>query len=193
MDFNFFEYDNRTGELVFNEYQILLVKEFGKLFEVDRNICKEDKKGVLKLRARREFTYLYQKFCPKSPYYEYTEQEAHKEALNDSGLSQEEFDDLDFRAACKKCQQIVKSDRILRMLNAAYNQCDDITEYFDTIVDYDERDANGKPIFDPKNIMAMIKTMAGVISGIDELKILYLKGLEAASTLRSDATPGYRD
>lgn len=193
MDFNFFEYDNRTGELVFNDYQILLVKEFAKLFEEDRNKCKEDKTGKLKLLARKEFTYLFQKFAPQSPYYQYSEQEKHKEAMEDSGLTQEEFDDPDFRAACRKCQNIINSDRILKMMNSAYYQCDSITEYFDTIVDYTERDTNGKPIFDPKNVMKMIGDIGDVVSGIDKLKNLYTKGLEASSDLRSDAQPGFRD
>ena len=117
--------------------------------------------------------------------------ERHKEALADSGLTQEEFDNEDFRAACRKCLAIVNSDRILKLLNSAYKQCDDITEYFDVIVDYSKEDpVTGKPIFDPKNVMAMIKSIGGVIDGIDTLKVMYTKGLEAANDLRADATPG---
>ena len=114
--------------------------------------------------------------------------------MNDSCLTQEEFDVPDFRAACRKCLAIVNADRILKLLNAAYKQCDDITEYFEVIVDYTKEDPNtGKPIFDPKNVMAMIKSIGGVIEGIDTLKVMYTKGLEAASDLRADAQPGYKD
>lgn len=193
MDFNFFEYDNRTGELVINEYNILLVREFAALYDKNRNKCKEDKRGTARLLAKKEFAYLFLKFAPKSPYYDFLEQDKHEEALKDSGLTQKEFDDETFRAACNKCKKIIDSDRILKLFNSAYSQCDDITYYFDEIVDYEERDGNGKPVFDPKNTIAMIKSLGGVIGGIDTLKNMYLKGLEADSKLRADAVPGYRD
>ncbi len=190
---DFFEYDNRSGDLVFNEYQILLVPEFGKLYDNDRNKCKEDKKGTLKILAKKEFTYLWLKMNKKSPYSQYSQQESHQQSMLSSGLTQEEFDNEDFRSACKKYQEIVGSDRILKMLNAAYNKIDDITDYLENIIDFDERDLNGKPIFKVKDVIAEIKQLAGVIEGVKELEHLYAKGVEAASDLRADAQPGYRD
>lgn len=190
---DFFEYDNRSGDLVFNEYQILLIPEFGKLYDNDRNKCKEDKKGNLKILARKEFTYLWLKMNKKSPYSQYSQQESHQQSMLSSGLTQEEFDNEDFRLACKKYQEIVGSDRILKMLNAAYNKIDDITDYLENIIDFDERDLNGKPIFKVKDVITEIKQLAGVIEGVKELEHLYAKGVEAASDLRADAQPGYRD
>lgn len=190
---DFFEYDNRTGGLVFNEYQILLIPEFGKLFEADRNKTKEDKKGLLKERARREFSYMWLKMNRKSPFSQYSEHEAHHQALISSGLSKEEFDDADFRAACRKYKEIVSSDRILKLLMAALNKVDDMTDYFEHIVDFNERDVSGKPIFKLKDVIAEIKQLSGVVEGVKELEFLYSKGVEAANDLRSDATPGYRD
>lgn len=46
-----FLYENTTGSLKINTYEILLVKEFETLWDVERNKCKEDPKGVLRLRA----------------------------------------------------------------------------------------------------------------------------------------------
>ncbi len=170
-----------------------MVPEFGKLYDNDRNKCKEDQKGVLKILAKKEFTYLWLKMNKKSPYSQYSQQESHQQSMLSSGLTQEEFDNEDFRLACKKYQEIVGSDRILKMLNAAYNKIDDITDYLENIIDFDERDLNGKPIFKVKDVIAEIKQLAGVIEGVKELEHLYAKGVEAASDLRADAQPGYRD
>lgn len=46
-----FLYDNATGSLRINEYGILLIKEFKTLWDPERNKCKEDPKGLKRLRA----------------------------------------------------------------------------------------------------------------------------------------------
>lgn len=46
-----FLYDNSTGTLSLNVHEILLVKEFKTLYDPNRNKCKEDPKGVNRLRA----------------------------------------------------------------------------------------------------------------------------------------------
>lgn len=46
-----FLYDNSTGTLSLNVHEILLVKEFAKLYEPTRNKCKEDPKGTNRIRA----------------------------------------------------------------------------------------------------------------------------------------------
>lgn len=190
---DFFEFNGLTGILEFNEAQFLLIREFAKLYEQDRNKCKEDKKGVLRIRARKEFSYIWLKMNKKSPYSQYSEQEAHQEALKDSGLTQEEFDDPDFRAACRKYLALRDSNRISKMLRSVYNKVDDITNYFDNVVDLNERDNNGKPIFPLKNLQAEIKQIGDVIEGVKRLELMYDKEEEASSKLRSDAVAGFMD
>ena len=54
-----FVYNNQTNRVELNTPEILLVKEFKELINPTRNKCKEDPKGVLGLRAFREFTYIW--------------------------------------------------------------------------------------------------------------------------------------
>ena len=54
-----FQYNNVDGSVELNTPEILLVSEFSALMEDARNICDKDKSGKLKLRAFREFTYIY--------------------------------------------------------------------------------------------------------------------------------------
>nr|DAI39976.1 MAG TPA: hypothetical protein [Caudoviricetes sp.] len=85
-----FLYDNSTGTITLNEYEILLVKEFATLYDTSRNKCKKDPTGIHRLRAWREFKYIFLMLDFKSPYLEYIEQERHEQAMKDSELTNEE-------------------------------------------------------------------------------------------------------
>ena len=56
---NIFQYDNMHNRVELNMPEILLVKEFSELVKCERNICKEDPKGIQGLKAFREFTYIW--------------------------------------------------------------------------------------------------------------------------------------
>ena len=57
-----FLYDNTVGALRLNTHELLLIKEFEALWDTERNKCKEDSKGIKRLRAWREFKYIWL-FC----------------------------------------------------------------------------------------------------------------------------------
>lgn len=188
---NIFQYDNMHNRVELNMPEILLVKEFSELVKCERNICKEDPKGVQGLRAFREFTYIWLALDWKSPYSDYSEQERHKEALNDSGITEEEFNNPEFRAACRKYRQLQESNRSIKMLQAAQNTVDNFIDYFNTVVDLSERDANGKPVFKTKDIIAEISSLSKVH---EELKILegqVKKEMMETSSIRGGATDGF--
>ena len=188
---NIFQYDNMHNRVELNMPEILLVKEFSELVKCERNICKEDPKGIKGLRAFREFTYIWLALDWKSPYSDYPEQERHKEALNDSGLTEEEFNNPEFRAACRKYRQLQESNRSIKMLQAAQNTVDNFIDYFNTVVDLSERDANGKPVFKTKDIISEISSLSKVH---EELKILegqVKKEMMETSSIRGGATDGF--
>ena len=188
---NIFQYDNMHNRVELNMPEILLVREFAELVKCERNICKEDPKGIKGLRAFREFTYIWLALDWKSPYSDYPEQERHKEALNDSGITEEEFNNPEFRAACRKYRQLQESNRSIKMLQAAQNTVDNFIDYFNTVVDLSERDANGKPVLKTKDIIAEISSLSKVH---EELKILegqVKKEMMETSSIRGGATDGF--
>lgn len=188
---NIFQYDNMHNRVELNMPEILLVKEFSELVKCERNICKEDPKGIKGLRAFREFTYIWLALDWKSPYSDYSEQERHKEALNDSGITEEEFNNPEFRAACRKYRQLQESNRSIKMLQAAQNTVDNFIDYFNTVVDLSERDANGKPVFKTKDIISEISSLSKVH---EELKILegqVKKEMMETTSIRGGATDGF--
>ena len=99
---NIFQYDNVRNKIELALPEILLVKEFAELMKCGRNICEEDPKGSQGLRAYKEFSYIWLAIDWRSPYSDYAEQERHIEALRDSGITEEEFNNPEFRAACRK-------------------------------------------------------------------------------------------
>lgn len=188
---NIFQYDNMRNRVELNMPEILLVKEFSELVKCERNICKEDPKGVQGLRAFREFTYIWLAIDWKSPYSDFSERERHQEALNDSGITEEEFNNPEFRAACRKYRQLQESNRSIKMLQAAQNTVDNFIDYFNTVVDLSERDANGKPVFKTKDIISEISSLSKVH---EELKILegqVKKEMMETTSIRGGATDGF--
>ena len=186
-----FQYDNMRNRVELNMPEILLVKEFAELIKCERNICKEDPKGTQGLRAFREFTYIWLALDWKSPYSDFSEQERHKEALNDSGLTEEEFNNPEFRAACRKYRKLQESCRSIKMLQAAQNTVDNFIDYFNTIVDLSERDVNGKPIFKTKDIIAEISSLSKVHEELKILESQVKKELMETSNIRAGAVEGF--
>ncbi len=180
---NVFNYDNLTKQLELNEPEILLVKEFKALVDRDKTKRKE--------KAFREFTYIWLAISWKSIYSQYSEYERHEEALADSGLTEEEFNDPVFREACRKYRNLQESNKSIKLLNAARNAADQFAVYFETIIDLNERDQNGKPVFSAEKVM---KEMASLNKVHEQLKLLEAQvktEMELSSGTRAGVNEGF--
>ena len=186
-----FQWNNVNGKIELNTPEILLIKEFSVLFDNNRNKCKLDPTGTLHLRAMREFTYIWLMLDWQSIIADYLEADRNQEALKDSGLTKEEFDDPDFLAACRKYREIQDSNRAIRMLTAAQGTVDKFVDYF-TNIDPEERDeVTNKPIYKVKDIMAEISNLSKVYDELKALESQVKKELAEKSTLRGGATDGF--
>lgn len=186
-----FLYDNVTNRLELNVPEILLVREFAALMDNTRNISENDPKGEFKLRAFREFKYIWLAIDWQSIYSDFSEQERHQEALKDAQMTEEEFNNPEFRAACRKYRNIQEENRSIKMMKAAQNAVDKFTDYFNNI-DPEERDPiSGKPIFKVKDIMAEITTLSKVNTELKVLEGQVKKEMETQSSLRGNATDGF--
>ena len=188
-----FLYDNVTCNLKINEYEILLIKEFAALWDIERNKCKEDPKWTKRLRAWREFKYIWL-FCDwKSPYQQYLERQKHDAAMEDSGLTQEEWDDPVFHAAVRKYMEIKDSSRILSLIKTAYRTLEKMRVSLDNI-DLEERDNNSKPIFKAKDVLADIASIGVMADKLKELELNYKKDqMQSNAKNRGDVKPGFMD
>lgn len=189
----FFIFDNAVNSLRIDEYSILLIKEFKDLWDVSRNKCKEDKSGKDRIKAMKELTFIYLMLDFKSPYYQFTEREKYEAALADSGLDEAELKDPLFVAAYNKYDAIQNADPILSLIKTAYNTLYKMRVHLDN-VDFEDVDADGKPLYKPKDVVADLASIAKMRDNLQELEIKHKKDLIAAeSKIRGDAESGLFD
>lgn len=190
----FFKYDNVNEQVTLNQEEILLIKEFSTLMEDKRNKCPEDKTGKNKLRAYKEFAYIYLFFDWESPLSNFSEQDRNAEALNSSGLTEIQLSDPDFKNACNKYNELQESSVSIRLLKAAMMSVETVIYYLEH-VDVNERNpADGKPVYKTKDLIAEIKGCKDLIDGLHELEKQVKKELETDSgKLRGDVEAGFYD
>ena len=180
---NVFNFNNLTKTLEINEPEILLVKEFADLLKRDKSKTKD--------RVTRELTYIYLAIDWKSPYNQYSEHDRHDEAIADSGLTENEFNDPVFREACRKYRRLQDSNKSIKLLEAAKRAADQFIDYFDTIVDLNERDQNGKPIFTAEKVMKEMATLHKVHEELVTLEEQVKKELTEQSVTRAGVDEGF--
>lgn len=181
----FFMYNQQTHKVELNIPEILLIKEFKTLLDEDKS---KDKKLFFK-----QITYIQLALAWDSPYSQYSEAERHTEALRDSELTEEEFNHPTFRAACRKYRELQDSNKSIRMLNAARTATDQFVDYFENIVDLNERDQNGKPIFTAEKVMKEVSLLNKVHQELVDLENRVKKEIAEQSQIRAGAVEGYED
>ncbi len=187
-----FEYDVSTTSIKISEYTILLIKEFKDLWSPERNKTKGDPKGEKRIKAYKEFTYLYLATDFKSPYWNYLEEDKHNKALIDSELTEKEFNDPLFQAALKKYREIIDSDRILSLIKTTNGVLWKTQVYLES-VDFSDVDENGKPIVSPKQVMENLPMIAKMRDHLQELEVKHKQGLAEKEKIRGDNSPGMMD
>lgn len=187
---NIWDYNQKTGRAQLVTADLVLIGEFKKLLEPSRNKCKEDPSGLSHLRADREFTYIYLAIDWKSPYSGYSNQERHEAALKDGEITEAEWEDPDFRAACRKYVALQDSNRYVRLLQSAQEVTDKIIDYFHN-VDLQEQDEQGKYLVKVKDVQAAMKEAAAQIETLKQIESLVKKEITEQSTIRAGATEGF--
>ncbi len=186
-----FQYDNEHGKVELEKGNILLIKEFSALMNNERNICEEDKTGEKHLRAFREFTYIWLAIDWESFYKDYSNQDRHNESLKDANLTEEEWNDPTFRAACRKYREIQDSNRSIRVLQASQHTVDQFIDYFMNIDPQERDEQTGKPIYKVKDIQAEIQNLPKVLDELKSVEQQVKKEMEEQSQLRGGAIEGY--
>ena len=176
---NVFNYDSLNKQLEINEPEIFLVREFKALVDRDKE------------RAFKELTYIFLALDYKSIYSQYTEYERHEEALSDSGITEEMFNDPLFREACRKYRSLQDSNKSIKLLNAARNAADQFVDYFETIIDLNERDQNGKPVFSAEKVMKEMAQLSKVHEQLVALEAQIKQELEVQSGTRANVDEGF--
>lgn len=185
-----FNFENR--ELQLNKDELLLVREFADLWEVQRNKMPGDTRGGERRLAFQEFTYIYLMYDWDSPYKTFSDSERHNEAVYDASLSEKQLEDDKFKRACKKYQDMQET-HMSRLLKSAYRTVDELRLFYE-LVNLQERDGDGRPIFNAKQILDSLGGLGKVITSIEQLEEVVRKQKEATGkALRGDVEPGMFD
>lgn len=188
MDYFLFE----SNKVVLNKEAILLIKEFATLWDSTRNKIEGDTRGHEKKRAYREFTYMYLMYDWESPYKSYSDMERHQNAVSDSELTKKQFEDELFQTACKKYQDI-QDTRMLKLLKSANRAIDEIRLFYENL-DLQERDVDGRPIFNAKQVLDSLGGLGKTVLSLETLEAIVQKQKEGeGSKLRGDVMPGMFD
>lgn len=186
-----FQYDNAKDRVILNKPEILLIKEFKELMDDERNICDEDPKGSKHLLAYKEFTYIWLALDWQSFYSDYSEQERHQAALQDSQLTKEQFNNPKFRAACRRYRDIQESIISIKLLKSSQEMVNKFIDYFHSL-DPQERDPQtGKPIWKVKDIQAELTNLPKVIDQLKQVEGYVKKEMQEQSQLRGGAVDGF--
>lgn len=189
----FFSYDNKLNKVIVNEPEILLVKEFADLWTNERNKCKEDPTGTKKLRGFKELVYIYLAIDWGAPGAKDMPETRHTFALESSGLTEEEFNDPVFRAACNKYRELQDSSSLLGKLIETYSNNIHKMRIMIENIDYSERDESGKPIFKIKDTLAEMSLLSKALDALKQLEQSYKNEKEESSGLRGDKEEGEFD
>ena len=164
MNLNVFDYDQKTGTVILNSADLALIEEF---------------------------TYIYLAIDWKSPYSNYSEQERHEAALKDAHITEEEWNDPLFRAACRKYRALQESNRYVRLLQSAELVTDKIIDYFNNI-NLEERDEDtGKYINKVSDVQKAMENAAKQIETLKMIESLVKKEITEQSQIRAGATEGF--
>lgn len=89
--------------------------------------------------------------------------------------------------------EIKCSSRTLNLIKTGYRTLEKLRVSLDN-VDLEERDANFKPIFKAKDVLADIASIGTMTKNLKELEISYMKDqLDGGVKTRGDVTPGFMD
>ena len=189
----FFAYDSSKNEIIINEPEILLVKEFADLWTNERNKTKDDPDGHLKTRGFRELIYIYMAIDWGAPGSKDTPENRRQQALEASRLTEEELKDPVFLAACKKYQELQDSSSTIGpMIQMFRNKLYEIKLFIESI-DYNERTDSGTPVFKVKDTFDSMQQLSKVMTSLKQLEAEYKEEQDEVSGLRGDTMPGAHD
>ena len=189
----FFAYDSSKNEIIINEPEILLVKEFADLWTNERNKTKDDPDGHLKTRGFRELIYIYMAIDWGAPGSKDTPENRRQQALEASRLTEEELKDPVFLAACKKYQELQDSSSTIGpMIQMFRNKLYEIKSFIESI-DYNERTDSGTPVFKVKDTFDSMQQLSKVMTSLKQLEAEYKEEQDEVSGLRGDTMPGAHD
>jgi hypothetical protein len=187
-----FEIDIDTNTIKLNREWIYLTPEFAALLRRDKG-SDGDYDGRRKLKATKEFTFIYFYVDFASPLRDYEPSEKRKEALIYAQLTEADIDSVVDTALRKYEDMFLKAARSLRTYKALNKTLDAMDDFFENL-DMDERDKKGELVHDPTAIVNSAKKMDEYYTALKNFaKRVEEELTQGATTIQGTRTLGDRE
>src|SRR4030042_5388539 len=176
-------FDIINGKLVINQPEVLAIPEFKTIWDRDE--------GEEKEQAVKELSYVTF-LCDDSvnnPYRAYKEKEREDVLVRDFIKDENWGPDKEVQAAIKKYREATQTTNS-RLLKAAKNAADKLSEYFD-MIDFNELDNYGKPVFSAKELASNLAAVGNIVKSLNQLEDMVRKEQMETKTIRGGGDIGY--
>lgn len=184
-------YINDSYEVELNREWIVMIPEFQALIKRDKG-SRGDYRGDLKLKAKKEFAYIYFVLDFTSPLRNWSLEDKKLEALRYVGLDVADIDDKVMEAYTTYEVLLAQSSRSLRTLQALHAGQDKIDAYFRE-VDFEKVDKQGKAFYSPEQYMNNITKLPKMNAAVKEYEKQVEEDLKADTGIRGKATLGGKE
>ena len=185
-----FTIDNNF-QVELNKEWIALIPEFNVLLKRDKG-SEGDYRGDKKLKARREFTFIYFDLDFTSPIREWEEFERRQEAMKYAGLVEADMDDKLMEAHALYSRLLEGSSRSLKTLKAIEKSLDQLDDYFETI-DFSERDKKGEPVHSANQYLTNLEKVGKSYTAVEQFKKRVAEELKGDAGIRGQNTLGRKE
>ena len=174
---------------IINKKDVMLIPEFKAMLELKYNTQKGDHQGRLRIRAHKEFTFIYFYVDYRSEYSNYTKEERKKESLAAAELPEDYVISNQLEKAIVKYGELQET-RSLKLLSSANNAIDKIRLFYDNL-DFTETDDNGKLKYDPNRVLTSINALSKTIESLEQLEKRVKQSLKQDLGVRGDNEEGF--
>jgi hypothetical protein len=182
---------NDLNELELNKPWIHLIPEFKALLVRDKG-SKGDYRGDLKLKAKKEFTYLYFSLDFSSPFKHLDEFERRTQSMQAAGLTETDMDEALQSAYRRYDEMLLNSSRSLKTLRSLKKGLDALDEYYETI-NFNETDGKGALKHSPNSFINNVKQIGPAYDAVEKFEKRVEEELSGNSGIRGQATLGGKE
>lgn len=184
-----FEIDPDTNTVLLNKVWISLVPELKELLTRDKG-SKGDYRGDKKLKATKEFTFIYFYTSFESPLRDWNKDEKWKESLRYADLADADIDEKVLIAQKAYERIMLKSSRSLRTYHSLNKALDALDDHFENL-DFTQKDKKGELLNDPLSVAKSISELDKVYTAVKNFEKRVDEELKAENTgIRGTAEMG---
>jgi len=182
---------NENFQVELNKPWIMLVPEFANLLRRDKG-SEGDYRGDKKLKATKEFTFIYFDLDFTSPIREWEDFERREESMRYAGLTEADLDDKVMEAHAHYDTMLLGSSRSLKTLKAVETSLDQLDSYFENI-DFSLTDKKGELLHSASQYLTNLEKLGKAYSAVEAFKKRVAEELKGDASIRGQNTLGRKE